>query len=138
MEPIFDEPAWSLREEDRPSEQQHAENGLHDVWSAPGDLAWRSKEEAIANPSRKGDASVKADVPDRGKKTARMSRSDLALKNGDRHGQHAHGHALDRTSDDEDAETRSEDLDESRDEVYDGAYAHGHAPAKDVADICRA
>jgi len=138
VEPIFDEPARRLREEYRPSKQQHAENGLYDVRPAPGYLAWRSKEEAIANPSRKGDASVKADVPDGGKKTACIPRSDFALQNGDCHGQHAHGYALDRTPDNEDAETRSEDLDESRDEVDDSAYAHGHASAKDVADICRA
>ena len=66
-----------------------------------------------------------------------MPGSDLALQDGDGHGQHPNGDALDRTSDDEGGETRGEDLDESRDEVYDGAYAHRHASAKDVTDISR-
>ena len=60
-----------------------------------------------------------------------------AISNGHGHGQHSDGDALDRTSDDEGGEIRSEDLDEGRDEIYNCAYAHGHAPAEYVADIGR-
>ncbi len=67
-----------------------------------------------------------------------MARSDLTLKDGNGHGQHSDSDALDRTSDDEGGETRSENLDESRDEIYNGAYAHRHTSPKDVTDIGRA
>lgn len=138
MKAVFDEPAGRLREEDRPGKQHRSENSLHDVRSPPRYLTWCGEKEAIANPSRDGIPSIEADVLDRDEKTACMAGSDLALQNGDGHGQHSNGDALDRSSDDEGGETRSKDLDESGDEVYNSAYAHRHASAKDVADIGRA
>ena len=138
LEAVSDEPAGRLGEENGPGKQHRSENSLHDVGSPPRYFTWCGEKEAIANPSRDRIASVKADVLDRDEKTACMAGGDLALQNRDGHGQHSNGDALGRSSNDEGGETGGEDLNEGGDEIHNGAYAHRHASAKDIADIGRA
>lgn len=85
-EPVPDEPTWGFWKDEGPEEEENGERGLKDVGTAPRDRAGHREEEAVADPGRKDVAQVEAEVLDGDEKAASVTRSNLALEDGDRHG----------------------------------------------------
>lgn len=119
--PVFGQPSRSLGEEKGHEHQECGEDDLDDKRTLPRHGAWKHEMEAVIDPARQHVSRDETSILDADHHTSGVRCRDLGLDDRDRHGEETDADTLDSAAGDEGGETRSEDLDEGAEEVYQAA-----------------